>query len=95
MALNITLIENVKDAIDDLYKNKLAITENAIDHITGCIEQVYKESGIEAGVIKCLPNYKQKNNTGNTGKKKTPVRPWFDTECARKRKELFQAKNHF
>ena len=92
MAFNITLIENVKDAIDDLYKNKLAITENAIDHITGCIEQVYKECGIEAGVIKCLPNYKQKKNTGITRKKTTPVRPWFHTECAKKRKELFQAK---
>ena len=81
--------------IFNLWDDRTTVTRVEVDKIAKNIEQVYKEAGEKAGVVRVLAVYR-----GNDTKKKRQLRksinkPWFSSECAAKRKEFYLAKNNF
>ena len=88
-------IRSVLMYIDNLWDDRKTVTQVEVDKIAKNIEQVYKEAGEKAGVVRVLAAYR-----GNDTKKKRQLRkstnkPWFSSECAAKRKEFYLAKNNF
>ena len=88
-------IQSVMRRVDDLHACSAPTTQAQIDGITDHIEQVYKEVGERAGVIKVLPAYQDGKPRAKKQPRKSENKPWFNEECSEKRKEFYQAKNNY
>ena len=81
--------------IDNLDEKHKTVTQVDIDHITKSIENIYKEAGETAEVIKTTPQNHKKHYRNQTHIRKTCKKAWFNDECNQKRKEFFLAKNKY
>ena len=98
-AFNIPDISTLTTQLANIHQQPDLVTQSQIDHLTTCIEGVYKVAGETAGVIKPLPQLSRKHPATTTKYnrqvRKSSNKPWFNHECIQKRKEFFQAKNHY
>ena len=78
-------IQNLNDKISNSLVSKKA-SQKEIDDFYENICDVLKKTGDEIGLYKCKKVKKQKQ-------RQTDELPWFDTECEKKRKLFFKAKN--
>lgn len=85
---NLESIDNLDQMINNITHD--TVTQDKIDLLTKSIGEVYKESGLSAGVIKIFNNIKFSKNRF---KHKSPNQPWFTKECAKSRKLFYSAKH--
>ena len=81
--------------VDDLRACSASATQTQIDQITDHIEQVYKEVGEKAGVIKVLPTYQDGKPRTKKQPRKSENKLWFNEECSEKRKQFYRVKNNY